>query len=133
MKIEPLDDLGLCCQVVDDFDDEVEDMVEQEEVKPVLYYKNNGYVTGIGWPPSYNTEGKKGVFVADALMTMAEVLKKYSKKLDSVTTPEEDQEQYNNVVSAMWACYGILDDFKVQICRLNDVWKAGDQWSRDDD
>lgn len=129
MKIEPLDDLGLCCQVVDDFDDEVENMVEQEEVKPVLYYKNNGYVTGIGWPASYDTEGKKGVFVADALMIMAEVLKKYSKKLESATTPEEDQEQYNNVVSAMWACYGILDDFKVQICRLNDVWKAGDQWS----
>ena len=33
MKIEPLDDLGLCCQVVDDFDDEVEN-VSNSGLKP---------------------------------------------------------------------------------------------------
>ena len=100
---------------------------EAKELKPAVYFKTNGYVTGIGWPPEY-TEGMKGHFVADMLEIVSEVLKKCSKELDEANTPEEYEERYNKVVSTMWMGYGLLDDFKFQICHGENACKAGDEW-----
>lgn len=99
----------------------------QEPLKPIIHFKTNGYIQGIGWPPEY-TEGQKGCFVADVMESIAEVLRKASKELDAAKTPEEYEERYNKVVSMMWAGYGLLDDFKFQINHFENVSKAGDQW-----
>lgn len=105
----------------------MENLDKQEELKPRIHFKTNGYIQEIGWPPEY-TEGQKGCFVADVMESIAEVLRKASKELDAATTPEEYERKYNKVVSAMWMGYGLLDDFKFQINHFENVSKAGDQW-----
>ena len=98
-----------------------------KQTEPKLCMKPNGYVYGIAWPSDY-TEGQKGCFVAEALEAMTKLLKKVSERLDAANTPEEDEQNYKDMVSVMWACYGILDDFKFQISRGENVCKAGDEW-----